>query len=219
MMPAVSRPYQACRARTGAGGLAAALLVCGTGDPAHGAQEAAASAGELALAIVTDQLGLDPTAGRVIDIEAIVFADSSLECPQPGMAYSQVLTPGHRVLIEVEGRRFDVRVAGTGARICAGRHREPTAREPPTPAAGDLAAMAEAARSDLARRLGLQATAVLLLETRSVRPGEIAPGCAAPAGGPESGPAYLIRLEADNRRYDVVSDGAGIRYCPELRER
>lgn len=52
--------------------------------------------------------------------EEKVFNDSSLDCPDPGRFYTQVLTPGHRVLVEAGGETYDYRVnsiAGS-VRLC-----------------------------------------------------------------------------------------------------
>jgi hypothetical protein len=54
----------------------------------------------------------------VTDIEAIDYRDSSLGCPQTGMTYLQVITPGYRVKAQAGVRKFDVRIAGDRAVIC-----------------------------------------------------------------------------------------------------
>lgn len=38
---------------------------------------------------------------EVIDVE---WSDSSLDCPQSGMDYLQVITPGYRILLDVNGK-------------------------------------------------------------------------------------------------------------------
>lgn len=45
------------------------------------------------------------------------FADTSLGCPQPGQAYTQVMTPGYRFLIEYDGTRYDYRVSEGGNQV------------------------------------------------------------------------------------------------------
>ncbi|MDP7042062.1 MAG: hypothetical protein QGF91_05355, partial [Gammaproteobacteria bacterium] len=54
----------------------------------------------------------------ITDIEAIDYRDSSLGCPQAGMTYLQVITPGYRVKARADTRKFDVRIAGNRAVIC-----------------------------------------------------------------------------------------------------
>jgi len=93
------------------------------GNPAPASPEASPEA--IAREAVAGNLGIAPDQVRVISSEAREFADASLGCPGPGMAYAQVITPGHRVIVEANGRRFDVRVAGSLGRICQPRKASP----------------------------------------------------------------------------------------------
>ena len=43
----------------------------------------------------------------VLAVEAVEWSDSSLGCPQPDMAYLQVITPGYRILLEVDARVYE----------------------------------------------------------------------------------------------------------------
>ena len=83
----------------------------------------------IARELVADSLSLRPDQVSIISLEAQDFSDSSLGCPAPGMSYQQVITPGHRILVEADGRRFDVRVSGDHGKIChrrkPGGHTEP----------------------------------------------------------------------------------------------
>ena len=72
----------------------------------------------VAVSAVAAQSGLTPDQLIVISLEAVNFADGSLDCPQPGMAYPQVITPGYWVLLEGGSQSFDVRVSGDSSRIC-----------------------------------------------------------------------------------------------------
>jgi hypothetical protein len=51
--------------------------------------------------------GLAPEAVRVASVEAVEWPDASLGCPQPGMMYAQVITPGYRVVLEAEGQTYE----------------------------------------------------------------------------------------------------------------
>jgi hypothetical protein len=48
------------------------------------------------------------------------FSDSSLGCPQPGLMYLQVITPGYQFTLTVDGKSYDVRTnrQGTTAVVC-----------------------------------------------------------------------------------------------------
>lgn len=176
---------------------------------------ATAGPGAIALRTVAEALGTAPEGGRVISTEARDFPDASLGCPQPGMAYAQVITPGYVVLVEVDGRRFDIRVAGDRGRICY--------RRKPAPAGGsvDLPApreSGEAARQDLALRLGIPANTVTVTALRHLKAGETVPGCGTPcASDAAAGSCGVgVRLRADGRVYDYVALPGGVRPCPDI---
>ena len=50
---------------------------------------------------------------QVVRAEAVVWNDGSLGCPQPGMAYIQILINGYWVMLDIEGTAYDYRVSGT----------------------------------------------------------------------------------------------------------
>jgi hypothetical protein len=72
-----------------------------------------------AIHLVAEQTGAAAEQVKLISEEAIDFSDSSLGCPKPGMAYMQVVTPGHKVALEYKGKTYDVRIAGGRGLICA----------------------------------------------------------------------------------------------------
>jgi hypothetical protein len=45
----------------------------------------------------------------VVSAESVTWNDSSLGCPRPGMMYSQVITPGMRVVVTVDAKTYDYR--------------------------------------------------------------------------------------------------------------
>ncbi len=49
-----------------------------------------------------------PEEVKVISVEEVVWPDTSLGCPEPGMFYAQVLVPGYRIILEVGGKRVEV---------------------------------------------------------------------------------------------------------------
>lgn len=52
------------------------------------------------------RITVDIEAIAVTKIEAVQWSDSSLGCPEPGMAYLTVITPGYRISLEVEGKVY-----------------------------------------------------------------------------------------------------------------
>jgi hypothetical protein len=59
---------------------------------------------------------LDITVDEIdlVEMESVVWPDSSLGCPQPGMAYTQVQQDGYRIRLQVDKRPYDYH--GGGAR-------------------------------------------------------------------------------------------------------
>lgn len=56
---------------------------------------------------------------RVVSAEEVTWSDGSLGCPQPGMAYTQALVPGYRVVLEIDGKELYFHAAQGGEfRIC-----------------------------------------------------------------------------------------------------
>ncbi len=61
-------------------------------------------------AVVADlaERGVDGTP-ELVSAEAVTWGDGSLGCPEPGMAYTQALEEGMRVVVEVDGVTYDYR--------------------------------------------------------------------------------------------------------------
>lgn len=199
--------------------VAVLALAAGTGVfgalPGCAAGQGPATPAGVARQTVASALGLEIAATRVVLEEARDFPDASLDCPEPGMLYAQVITPGSRVIVEAEGRRFDVRVAGTRGRIC--RPQKSTAGPGTPPPARERG---ESARRDLALRLGIAADTIEVRGLRRLAPGESLPGCGVvcPADD-DSACGTVVTLRAAERDYQYVALPAGVRPCPDIAER
>jgi hypothetical protein len=207
--------------------LAAGLLLGGFPAPLWSAEPPAirvedspeAHAGSVARQAVADALGIESDGVRVVSTVFREFPDGSLGCPQPGMAYGQVISPGYQVLVEAGGRRFDVRVAGTGGRIC---YRRKTNNPPDKAGAGGTTPpSAEIARQDLALRLRLPATEIRITGQRVLRPGEALDGCGivCAADAPPGTCGTNVRLHAGDRDYDYLLQAGTVRPCPDIAAR
>lgn len=72
---------------------------------------------------------VDHLAGRQItgtpvleSAEAVTWQDSSLGCPSPGVSYTQAQVDGMRVIVTVDGERYDFRFGnGTDLKLCSAR--------------------------------------------------------------------------------------------------
>jgi hypothetical protein len=64
-------------------------------------------------------VGKDASALTVTRAEFVEWPDGSLGCPEPGMLYPQVITPGYRVEVTHPGGTLDFRLTEEGAlRVC-----------------------------------------------------------------------------------------------------
>ena len=59
-----------------------------------------------AISALTEKLGISSDTIQVISAESVVWSDSSLGCPQPGMNYLMVLTDGYRIVLAVDGQPY-----------------------------------------------------------------------------------------------------------------
>jgi hypothetical protein len=67
---------------------------------------------DLAKADLAQRLAVEITAITLISYDDVVWPDSSLGCPQPGMAYLQVPKDGSRIVLEFEGTTYDYHTGG-----------------------------------------------------------------------------------------------------------
>ena len=49
----------------------------------------------------------DPARLQVVKVEKVDWPDTSLGCPQPGMMYAQVITPGYRVILSDGTKEYE----------------------------------------------------------------------------------------------------------------
>lgn len=61
---------------------------------------------EVARQALADELACHPATITVGDITPTEWNDSSLGCPQPGMMYLQVITPGFQIVLEHNGTAY-----------------------------------------------------------------------------------------------------------------
>ncbi|MGC9336421.1 MAG: hypothetical protein ACP5JJ_19970, partial [Anaerolineae bacterium] len=72
---------------------------------------------DLLAAILADaeaRTGIRQEAFTVVRAEAVTWRDSSLGCPEKGMQYLQVLTPGYRIVLQGGDETLDYHASDTG---------------------------------------------------------------------------------------------------------
>lgn len=71
--------------------------------------------------------GASEAAVRVASVQPVTWPDASIGCPQPGMAYAQLLVPGWRVMLDAGSQRLDYHAARGGRWL----HCPPQQAQPP----------------------------------------------------------------------------------------
>jgi hypothetical protein len=71
---------------------------------------------EMARQALAKDLGIDIGGVMLQKIEATEWRDSSLGCPQPGMNYLQVITPGYLIVLDAQGSSYEYH-ADSGSRV------------------------------------------------------------------------------------------------------
>ena len=95
----------------------------GGGASNPGASIVSGSLGPVVLDPILDdaaaRLGAARTAVEVVTAESRIWPDGSLGCPQAGMAYTQIVTDGYRVVVRAGARTLDYRGTAPGRfRLC-----------------------------------------------------------------------------------------------------
>ena len=166
----------------------------------------------LAKQTLAQHLDIPPEEVEVIWASRATWRDSSLGCPQKGVAYLPVITPGYLILLQTGGQSYEVHVGGEAAVVCS-ELRTPPALER-IPNAGRAYEMA---RQDLADRLDVS---VEEIQARLIRPttwpdGSL--GCSTAGESYPPGPieGYIVELEFEGRIYEYHSDGERVVLCKE----
>ena len=61
----------------------------------------------LAKADLSNRTGVDREQIMVVSVTAVDWPDASLGCPEPGMFYAQVITPGYKIVLSHDGERYE----------------------------------------------------------------------------------------------------------------
>jgi hypothetical protein len=151
---------------------------------------------ELAIETLAHDLGLAADLVEVQSTAPVDWPDSSLGCPKEGELYAQVVTPGYRISLQVDGQMFSVHVGGGSAVVC--RKDEAQLEELETP---ELLEMAALAREDLAKRLEVEPDGIELVAASEIVWPDESLGCPAPGKTypPRTREGYFIRLRFEGR--------------------
>lgn len=134
-------------------------------------------AARLAIETLASDLGISPENIEVDTVKAIEWRDSSIGCPKPGVAYLDVITPGHKVVLRVGNEIHVVHEARNRAFRCV-----QTRNLGGMTAGRDLTFGPQlvAARRDLASRLGVTERDIQFVAAESKAFPDASLGCPEP---------------------------------------
>ncbi|HJS29462.1 MAG TPA: hypothetical protein VJ768_07560 [Anaerolineales bacterium] len=162
------------------------------------------------------QLGVAADAVKVVEVEPVIWPDASLGCPEPGMVYIQILSPGYRVELEAKGSVYVYHTDVEGnAVLCEENDLKTPPESAPVIESGFEALIIQAAEM-LAQKLGIETSQIELLEARSIVWSDASLGCPGPDESYIQVPmeGALIRLRAQGIEYSYhVGEGRGLFLC------
>lgn len=163
-------------------------------EPSYGAAEQAVAAAKEHL---TNELEITSSEVAAVAIEPVEWPDAGLGCPKPGRAYAQVITPGYRIVLEADGKEYEVHTdqGGHAVVICQPK----------------LEKGAAAGVAYLARELQIPVDGVEVVSVETHEWPDASLGC------PDPGKSYAqvvttgyrLILTVDGMRYEVHTDRRG----------
>ena len=67
--------------------------------------------------LLADEVEVDEGELKLNSFEGVAWSDTSLGCPQEGMAYAQVITPGYKLIFDLAGNSYAVHSNSDGSHI------------------------------------------------------------------------------------------------------
>lgn len=159
---------------------------------------------------LAQRLGVSEEEVSVKSLETMQWSDSSLGCPQPGMMYAQVITPGYRLVLVVEGQVYEAHTdEGQHAVWCEKELSAMEVSHVPGIIEPGMERLIETAREDLAERFSTAADEIEVLEAKGVVWPDASLGCPQPGMDYRQIPmdGALIRLEVEGKVYGYHSGG------------
>ncbi len=172
---------------------------------------------DMALETLEKELGLSRQKMSRQRVYAVQWPDSSLGCPQKGVSYLQVVTPGYVVSLTANGKIYTVHVGTGNAVIC---DRLATGLEARRVRGQNIMKVYRAAQVDLAERLKIDPSEIAVTGMTPMTWDDSSLGC--PQTGKDYGQTavegFVINMECRGRQYEYHSDNEGNRFvsCDEL---
>lgn len=108
VLPADSSLFQFLQAPGGVSGIGATTPSSASAAPMQQQPASLASIEDMASSFLAGKLGVAPADLTFVRAEPTDWADASLGCPQPDVAYAQVITPGYKLTFDRDGANYVV---------------------------------------------------------------------------------------------------------------
>lgn len=172
---------------------------------------------ELAVQTLAEDMNIPISSIEVDTVRTIEWRDGSIGCPEPGQAYAQVITPGHKITLRVGDQLHFVHEANGRAAVCRRSKVDPGQLPQIDLVWGKMALVA---RADLAEKLGVEERHVLVSGGESQSWDSSALGCEEPGVDYEAGvyKGFVLHLRHGSRRYTYHTDMERVFACPAITE-
>lgn len=143
---------------------------------------------------------------QVDSVKAVQWPDSSLGCPQPGMMYTQVVTPGYQVtLLDLSKSKTHYVHVGAGRAIVCDKTTSTRAQTEKNLRFGQRWQQSQKAQKLLADRLSVAQNKIRIVGTRSMPTDKLPDRC---KGKDTNTSSQIIELSYQNKayRYRVIDD-------------
>jgi hypothetical protein len=161
--------------------------------------------------------GVDPSSLTVTRAEPITWPDSSLGCPQPGIQYLQVLTPGYRIEFHGAQGNYFVHVAANQSIVCTGETGSGTRLTRPIVPLRGIDLMTQRAREMLAAAVHAPAGEINVVGFEPQVWPDTGLGCPSSTQAvPGRVSGFKIKLEHAGREYTFNTDLHRVIACPAI---
>lgn len=172
----------------------------------------------LAIDALAAEIGVPKDRILLDTVRGVDWRNSSLGCPKPGVAYLDVITPGHKVTLRADGQIYVVHEANNRAFVCN-----------PDKALGGISATHELtfgkqlleARKDLAARLGVDEREIRFLAGEGQTWNDASLDCPEPGRqyAPVKTPGWKLSFGVGDRVYTYHTDLERTIACPPISAR
>jgi hypothetical protein len=157
-----------------------------------------------AITALSETLSLPPEQITLISTEAVTWPDGCLGVHRPGVMCTQALVPGFRILLEAEGRQYELRTNETGSQVIVAEGLE------------SIGLMEKAIVAQLAGNLGTEESEISVVSNTEVEFGDACLGVEMPnvLCAQVITPGHIIVLEANGIHYEYHISADGSRVQP-----